>query len=216
MKRLLIILSIATFIGAGCGKPTTVSETPSVIGGGTQATTTTEVVKDPTRWDRTETPGGWKFTPPNGYWVASIEPLRTLYLIPGVTPKPDSEDPRPTEVPKAIATMTELQNDPTSFPTWERFTVTMAQFGCASGTSEADFVTCSDKKTNVSTGKTAGGFPYEKFSLPATLKKTGASRGLRTFIAIHLADGSNDGIMLSVLNESKASVALDLATSISR
>lgn len=178
------------------------------------ATSTAPAPKaEPTHWERTSTPGGVAYTPPKGYWVTIIENLYTSYLIPGTAPAPGSPDPRATEVLKSVATFTELQNDPTSFPTWDRFVVTMAQFGCASGTSDADFVTCSDKKQDVSTGKTDGGLSYEKFSLPATLKKTGASRGVRTYIVVRLADNSNNGIMISVLDESKADAALELAKS---
>jgi hypothetical protein len=202
-------LALLLALGAGCqpGGWSNLSEATSSKE--TASSTQMTIVKPqekpqepaaPARWDRGHTQGGVVFTPPKGYWVTAIDELRTSYLIAGHVPEPDSPDPRVSVIPGAVASLTDLQNDPKSFPSWERFEITMAQFGCASGTSDEDFVACGDAAKTVSTGKTAGGFTYRVFTLPLKHQKTGASRGSRTFIGVRLREDGDAGVLVSVLD----------------
>lgn len=202
-------LASALLLGAGCVRETSSSLAPtsddmtttlSSNPEGSVASSTPDVV-EPTVWERTETPTNVKFTAPKGYWVFGIEALRTFYLVPGVASKPGDPDPRVSLAPKAVATFTDVQIDPASFPTWENFEIGMAQFACVSGTTDADFVSCTDKPVNVKTGKTAGGWPYRQFSLPAKLKKTGASQGVRTFIMVRRGEKADIGVLVTVTHE---------------
>lgn len=173
-------------------------------------------VAEPKRWDRTETPTGIKFTVPKGYWVAVIENTRTHYLIPGEPPEPGSPDPRPEAVPRAVASIADLQNDPVSFPTWEGFELTAAQFSCTTGTTPEDFTVCRDTPKSMTTGRTEGDFPYRKFSLPRVLQSTGASRGTQTFISVQFGDGSNDGMLVAILDDRHAATILEFTKSLRR
>jgi hypothetical protein len=219
LPGLLIVAGLVLF-GAGCaGKPQVASPIDALPTAVTStkpadksATTSTADAPSTTdkHWDRTETPTGIAFVPPKGYWVYAVEETRTHYLIAGATPAVNSADPWPGAYGKAVASFGDLQNDPKSFPTWDGFTATMAQFACTSGTTEDDIVTCSNKPTNIVDGKTAGGFPYRQFSLPATLKKTGASRGVKNFIAVRFGDKSQDGVLFTILNQDGIAPALEL------
>lgn len=197
-------------LGAGCSRPASVnSDKPS------DTASSTPVVVEPKKWDRTSTPTGIAFDPPAGHWVYALESMRTHYVIPGAAPAVGSEDPGPTSVPRSIALFNDLQNDPKSFPSWEKFEITMAQYGCANGTTEDDFVTCTNKPTVISSGKTVGGFPYREFSLPVVLQKDKSPRGTKTFIVVRFGDKSDNGIMIvPIMDDASGKVpALELAKS---
>ena len=222
VSRRFILLIVAglslSLIGAGCsGAPepsSPLDQMPTAVtstSGDATSTAHIPVKVESLRWDRVETPTGIAFTPPKGYWVYTVEATRTHYIIAGATPVLNSADPWPGAYGKAVASFSDLQNDPASFPTWEGFTATMAQFACTSGSTEDDLVTCTNKPANSSSGTTVGGFPYQQFSLPATLKKTNASQGMKTYIAVRFGQKAQDGVLFTMLSPQGLEPALALA-----
>lgn len=214
------LLAIA-LLGAGCwgNAPAAPTQTSDEVLNTPTPTTTEEmhpVVVEPKQWARTSTPTGIGFTVPRGYWVAVVEELRMHYLIPGPAPEPGSKDPRPEAIPRAVATFSDLQSDPVSFPTWDSFVYTMAQFSCSSGDAEDALETCTDKRQNVSTGITSGEFPYKKFTLPRILRSTKAARGTTTFFGVEYGEGSIDGLLVTVRDDKHLKAITEMVNSLHR
>jgi len=233
LRRILIALAILTILAIGVaffivkndvkspGNDT--GEERPVLGAfesaspsfGDAATTAPSEPTDPLPWDVT-----WMrarkvgFTPPAGYWVYESELRGEFSLVPGSPPAPGSPDPADEVQHTRVASMIPVMRDAVSFPTWERFRLTMAQFQCASGTTDEDLVICLDKPKNAIAGKTQAGLPYEKFSLEAVRKIDQAPRGLRTFVMVRLGEANDSGVLISVLDETAgAAPALQLAKS---
>lgn len=210
MKPVLpILLLCAVLTGAGCAKVSDAPVSP------TSEDKTDVSNATPKKWDRTVSFNGVAFEAPAGHWVYADETTQTHYVIPGTPPAEGGKDPGPTSIPQSVVVFNPLQNDPNSFPTWERFELTMAQFSCASGSNVEDFLTCTDKPTKVQTGKTAGGLLYRQFTLPVVLQKDKSPRGSKTFIVVRLGANSQEGLLVSMLMDDDRSTipALELVKS---
>lgn len=223
MKYSVITLAFLAVLGAGCAdrfKPSETKTSPqkvaveqafksstSTFGEAATstppaATSTVAEKPEPVRWDQTEV--AWRFvtfSPPIGYWVYSATGSQSFQLVPGKTPAPSYTDPRAEAMLKRVAEFYAVDRDPISFPTWERFELTMAQFACASGDTDETFAACSDKAGNVVRGKTDAGLPYSKFTLPSYRKKDKAFMGNHTYFMVRLGADSDNAILLVVLNE---------------
>jgi hypothetical protein len=153
------------------------------------------------------------FTPPKGYWVYYSEAELMYWLVKGTPPKPGSPDPYADALKKRVALIHVIVWQHDSFPTWERFATTMAQFDCAEGTTSDNLITCLDVHRSATSGKTAGGLPYESFSLNAVKQADQSSKGLRAFNVVRLGNANDYGILIAPTDQSAASAASALAKS---
>jgi hypothetical protein len=153
------------------------------------------------------------FTAPKGYWVYSSANDLSYWLVKGAPPKPGSPDPMTSALEQRVAIIHPIVWDHDSFPTYERFITTMAQFDCVEGTTSENLVSCLDIHRHSTTGKTTSGLPFEAFSLDAIQKSDKASKGSRAFVAIRLGADNDSAILLTLTDQKVASVALDLAKS---
>ncbi len=215
-KTILLTAAVVVALGAGCAdrfKPSA-SQQPSVIQQAFQSSTTTfgnatssvsqATSTSPTAksWDVTSIP--WRrvsFTPPAKYWVYAVEGSQAFELVPGVAPAPGSPDPKIDVFTRRVAEFYPIQRDPSSFPTWERFELTMAQFACASGDTDETFTTCTDTTSNVVHGKTTAGLLYTKFTLPSYRKKDKAFMGNHTYFVVRLGAATEHAVLVTVVNE---------------
>ncbi|HWQ99751.1 MAG TPA: hypothetical protein VN397_02785 [Candidatus Methylomirabilis sp.] len=216
-KTLLLTAAVVVALGAGCAdrfKPAAQPQS-SAIQQAFQSSTTTfgnvtttaspssvTSTKPVVRWDKTEIP--WRrvgFTPPTGYWAYSAQGSQAFEIVPGLAPAPGSPDPKIDVFTRRVAEFYTIERDKESFPTWERFELTMAQFACASGDTDETFVTCTDKAANVTRGTLADSLTYVKFTLPSFRKKDKAPMGNHTYFVVRLGPASDHGILVAVLNE---------------
>ena len=216
MKTFLLTLSFVSILGAGCAdrfKPAAQPQ-PSAIQQAFQSSTTTfgnattsvsnATSTSPTakNWAVMSIP--WRhvgFTPPAKYWVYAVEGSQAFELVPGSVPAPGSPDPKIDVFTRRIAEFYPIQRDAASFPTWERFELTMAQFACASGDTDETFTSCTDKTTNASQGKTTAGLSYTKFTLPSYRKKDKAFMGNHTYFVVRLGSATEHAVLVTVVNE---------------
>lgn len=223
MKKTLLLVALVVTLGTGCTDrfKTSAPREPVAIQRAFESSTTTFGNAEPAlsgaegttvsaassttplvRWDTTSIP--WArvtFTPPAKTWVYSADGSRAFQLVPGSAPAPGSPDPKIDVFTRRVAEFNAADRDTVSFPTWERFELTMAQFACASGDTDETFTTCTDKASNVYRGKTAVGLPYTKFTLPSYRKKDKAFMGNHTYFMVRLGAASDHGILVAVLNE---------------
>jgi hypothetical protein len=230
MKHLALPLLILILLGAGCfgfgskdDEPTS-PPTKSAIEEafetsestfGDAATSSDNILIEPKKWDVDHVYSKHlAFEPPSGYWVYLSEVEHNYWLIPGTAPEQGSEDPAASILDSRVARIHPISFHPASFPTWERFKLTMAQFQCVEGTNEDDLVGCLDEPNNVITGKTVSGLPYEKFELQAVRKKDQAPQGWRTFIIVRLGEVNDHGVLITIEDEDEGiGPALELAKS---
>jgi hypothetical protein len=231
MKRLLIPLFFLILLGAGCsgcfgsgddqaGSAPTASAIEQAFGEddstfGNAATSSDNILVEPKTWDVDHVYSKHlAFDPPSGYWVYLSEVEHTYWLVPGTPPEPGSEDPAGEIRETRVARMQPITFIPDSFPTWDRFQLTMAQFQCVEGSTEDNLVGCLDEPRNVITGKTVSGLPYEKFEIQAVRKKDQAPQGWRTFIVVRLGAANDHAVLFTIEDEQKGvGPALELAKS---
>ncbi|MBD3251863.1 hypothetical protein GF380_05445 [Candidatus Uhrbacteria bacterium] len=227
--RFLLILLTFVLLGAGCfgfgkqndapGEPTAEAIEDafehSSTTFGMAPTNTDALLVEPPRWDVEEIYSKHiAFDPPAGYWVYLSEFDRSYWIVPGTPPDVGSEDPGPEIEASRIATMYPVNYDPESFPTWERFKLTMSQFQCVDGTGPEDIVGCLDEPLNVKRGKTVTGLPYESYTLQLIRKKDQAAMGVRKFIMVRMGEANSNGVLIVIDPEQDAlGPALELATS---
>jgi hypothetical protein len=169
-------------------------------------TTLVEPSKELVKWDVTDIPAAHvTFAPPVGYWVFHSAERGQFYLVPGKVPALGSADPSENVLKTAVAAFSVLQRDPYSFPTWERFELTMGEFACSDGNSPETLIVCSDKTSNNLRGKTNSGLPFHKFTLPATKKIDQSSQGTRTYIMVRFGASSDNGLFVNVTNPAAGS-----------
>jgi hypothetical protein len=183
------------------------------------ASVTTTLVAPPkvlVKWDVTGIPAaGVTFTPPAGYWVFNSNDRGQHYLVPGKAPAPGSANPSENAVKTAVAVFNILQRDSYSFPTWDRFELTMGEFACSDGNSPETLIECSDKMSNELRGKTNSGLSFHKFTLPAAKNIDNSPQGTRTYIMVRLGAASDNGLFVNVTDPAKGSTpALALVRSI--
>jgi hypothetical protein len=194
------------------------TSTPSgtLIAPASVTTTLVAPAKDLVKWDVTGIPAaGVTFTPPAGYWVFNSNDRGQHYLVPGKAPAPGSADPSESAVKTAVAVFNVLQRDTYSFPTWERFELTMGEFACSDGNSPETLIECSDKMSDELRSKTNSGLPFHKFTLPAAKNIDNSPQGTRTYIMVRLGASSDNGLFVNVTDPAKGSTpALALVRSI--
>jgi len=225
IPRLVVIAFTLAALGAGCFErtPAATPISPNDFGAalesatgtfGEAATTTDAMAAEAHRWDTTGMPElHVGFEAPEGFWVYQSDLYGDYSLVPGAVPEPGSEDPSERVMAKRAASFQGIQRDAVSFPDWERFTITSAQFICVSGTTDEDFILCLDEKLQVTSGKTEGGLSYEKFALQAVRKMDQAPRGLRTYVIVRLGDSSDHGVIFNVLDAAHVASTVKLAKS---
>lgn len=215
-KTFLLTTALLVLLGAGCTdrfrKPEAVTsgavkqafeQATSTFGeAATSTSAATSTAAVPVRWERTEISSrNVSFAPPSGYWVFSSEERGQYYLVPGKPPAQDSPDPSADVLKRQVAEFYPVERNAESFPTWERFELTMAQFACASGDTDETFTSCTDKTIGLVRGKTAAGLPYVKFTLPSYRKQGRAFMGNHTYFMVRLGNASDHAVFVSVLNE---------------
>ncbi len=151
------------------------------------------------------------FTPPKGYWVYFSESDLSYWLVKGSPPKAGSPDPVASALKNRVAIIHTITWDHDSFPTWDRFVTTMAQFDCAEGTTSENLITCLDVHRNETNGKTVAGLLMESFSLKAVLQVGQAPKGLRAFVVVRLGPQNDDGLLITLTDQSAAGAASALA-----
>jgi hypothetical protein len=177
-------------------------------------TSTAPVVEEPRSWNATVIRGrSVGFRAPSGYWVLHSESRGRYYLVPGTVPPPTAPDPSDEVQKTYVATIGDTEMDPVSFPSWERFELTMAQFACTHGTSTETLVICLDKPTNVINGLTDAGLRYKRYTLQSVQKKDQKPVGPETFFMVRLGAQSNYGILVHVTDPSGMRAATDLVES---
>lgn len=229
LHRTIILACALSVLGAGCFElrriesqaPESQSAFDEALEGasstfGESASTIETTPPEEKRWDVTRIAARKvDFVPSQGMWVYLAENTGQFYIVPGVAPTSGSPDPYEVAVGAAVATMYPVIWDPESFPTWERFALTMAQFACTSGTTDTDFVVCLDDKSQVLSGSTDAGLPYEKFALPSVRKLDQTPQGLRHYIVVRLGSDSEHGILVTVTKADYVGSVLSLAATMS-
>jgi hypothetical protein len=226
MKKILLVAAAIAVLGAGCfeatepPKPEEQARTPfgealeNASGDfGEAATSVDATPPEEKRWDTTRiAPRHVTFAPPPGSWVYLAENTGQYYLVPGEAPAPGSPDPFEDVMKRQVASMYPVLRDESSFPNADRFMITMAQFACASGTTEADLVICLGEKKQVASGVSTGGLPYTAFALEAVRKQDQSPLGLRHFVMVWLGPASDHAVLITVTGTSRAG-AIGLAES---
>jgi hypothetical protein len=190
----------------GAPTSTPVTEAPSQI----------SPPEKPERWDISEVPAAkTTFVPPAGYWVFHSNERAQFYLVPGTPPAPGSPDPSENAINTSVATFNFVSRDPESFPTWERYELTMGQFACSDGNSKETLIVCTDKTSNDMVGKTNSGLPFHEFTIPAAKKIDNSPQGTRTFIMVRFGASSDKGLFVNVTKAAPGSApALEFVKSI--
>jgi hypothetical protein len=231
MKRLIIPFLFFVLLGAGCSgcfdfgskkeeqAPVSKSAIEQAFESsdsefGSAATSVEDILVEPKRWDVDHIYSKkLAFDPPNGHWVYLSETEHNYWIVRGAAPQAGSEDPAESARASRIAVISPIQFSPSSFPTWDRFRVTMAQFMCVEGTSEQDLVGCLDEPKNVIAGKTVSGLPYEKFELDLVRKIDQQNLGRRIFIVVRLGQANDHGVLITLEKDDGIGPALELAKS---
>ncbi len=194
--RLLMLSAAFVLIGAGCGTPPAEPMDPAVPI--TPSSTERGVQESRTTWAATRIPlRGIVFTPPQGYWVYFYESANMYLLVPGEPPSPDAPDPKDVVVEQAVGSFAEIRTDPASFPTWERFELTVAQFSCPEISTPEDPLACTDQATIIASDVDRD-MPYRAFSLPLQNRDTGVRRGSRTFVVLRQSRQSDFGFFFRI------------------
>jgi len=173
----------------------------------------TEEVQEPVVVYGPEVPAQWAwddmpwrltdFVVPRGHWVYFSRWNREFLVIPG-TALPEGA-PAPDEdalYAQAVVIFNDAYFDQESFSSWERFSLTMAEFGCARGTSEEDYVLCDATPVRQSSGNTPVG-PYTSFSLSKRAYATQASLGFAPFTMVRLGQEGLFGILFYAQDASR-------------
>ncbi len=175
---------------------------------------TSTVPAAPARWDATVIASRHvAFTAPTGYWVYFAQNDLSYWLVKGTAPKPGSPDPIASALAHRVAIIHPSVWDHDSFPTYERFATTMAQFDCVSGVTANDLISCLDTRHQAVSGKTVAGLPFEAFSLEAIQKSNKASKGMRAFVVVRLGVENDNIILLTPTDQRAANAVLQLAKS---
>jgi hypothetical protein len=172
----------------------------------------------PMQWSWTEIP--WhltRFTVPEGHWVYFSRWNREFLVIPGEPLYEGAPEPNEEELyKKAVIIFNDAYFEKESFVSWDRFMLTLAEFGCARGTSEADYVLCDDEPVRRSSGTTPVG-AYTSFALPKRSYATQESLGVAPFIMVQLGvKEQRYGILIYAVDASKEAMALQFAKSLKR
>jgi hypothetical protein len=189
-------------------------ENASTTFGASDGTATSTPVAEPVRWDvKLIKSRHVAFTPPKGYWVYFSQSDFTYWLVKGTPPEAGSPDPVESAFANRVAVIHTAVWDHESFPDWERFETTMAQFDCAEGTTSDNLVTCLDARRNERKGATDAGLPLATFSLNAVLQKDQSPRGTRSYAAVRLGANNDNLILVTLTDQSAVSAANALAKS---
>lgn len=157
------------------------------------------------RWAWDEIP--WRlvrFTVPSGHWVYYSQTKREFLVVPG-TPLHDGADApdEDTLYAQAVAVFTEIHFDQSTFKSWEDTEYTMAEFLCARGTSEEDYVICPRQPSQDVTGVNPRGLPMHTFVYPKTAYQTKERIGHAPFTAVRLGANGTFGLLFYALDESR-------------
>jgi len=188
------------------------SEASTTFGASDGTATTTPA--EPTRWDATLIKSRHvAFTPPKGYWVYFNQGDLTYWLVKGDAPEPGSPDPVASAYEHRVAYIHAATWEHESFPTYERFETTMAQFDCAEGTSDENLTVCLSERKNERKGKTDVGLPMTTFALNAVLQQDQSPKGTRNFAIVRLGAENDNIIIVTATDQSEAAATNALAKS---
>jgi hypothetical protein len=189
-------------------------ENASTTFGASDGTVATSTPEEPKRWDVTLFKSRHvEFTPPSGYWVYFSQADLNYWLVKGKAPEPGSPDPVESAFANRVAVIHAAVWDHESFPDWERFETTMAQFDCAEGTASDNLVVCLNTRRNERKGTTSAGLPMATFTLNAVLQSDQSPRGTRSYAAVRLGKENDNLILVTLTDQSAAPVANALAKS---